>query len=63
MLSAAMLFEWLASRHSRPEFEHAAKAIEAAIDQALKSSETRTRDLGGTFDTDAFGRHIAERIA
>jgi 3-isopropylmalate dehydrogenase len=63
ILSAAMLFEWLAARHSRPEFEHAARAIEAAIDQALKSGETRTRDLGGTRDTDAFGRHIAERIA
>ena len=63
ILSAAMLFEWLASRHSRPEFEHAARAIEAAIDQALGSRETRTRDLGGTLDTDAFGRHIAERIA
>jgi isocitrate/isopropylmalate dehydrogenase len=62
MLSAAMLFEWLAARHERPEFEQAAKAIEAAIDAALQSPGTRTPDLKGALGTQAFGKHIATRI-
>src|SRR5688500_16971094 len=62
MLSAGMLLEWLAERHKRQEFAQAAKAIEAAIDAALKSPETRTRDLGGKLGTKAFAKHVAERL-
>ena len=62
ILSAAMLLEWLAARHSRPEFEQAAKAIDSAIDNALKAPGTRTRDVGGSLNTDAFAKHIAEQI-
>jgi 3-isopropylmalate dehydrogenase len=62
ILSAAMLFEWLATRHRRPEFGQAAQAIEAGIDAALASPDTRTADLGGRLGTAAFGGHIAERI-
>ena len=57
-----MLLEWLAERHKRPEFAQAAKAIEAAIDAALKSPDTRTPDLGGKLGTKAFGKLIAERL-
>src|SRR5688500_15091883 len=62
ILSAGMLLEWLAERHKRPEFSQAAKAIEAAIDAALQSPETRTRDLGGKLGTKAFAKHVAERL-
>ena len=62
ILSAAMLLEWLAARHSRPELDEAARTIESAIDSALQSPKTRTRDLGGTLNTDAFARHIAQQI-
>jgi 3-isopropylmalate dehydrogenase len=62
ILSAAMLFDWLGRRHARPEFEHAAQAIEAAIDAALQSPQTRTRDLGGSIGTQAYAQHIAERL-
>jgi 3-isopropylmalate dehydrogenase len=62
ILSAAMLLDWLAQRHARPEFDQAAKAIEAAIDASLRKPETRTRDLGGTLGTKAFAKHIAEQI-
>ena len=62
MLSAAMLFEWLGARHARPEFDQAAKAIEAAIDGALKSPATRTRDLGGALGTEPFAKLVAEAI-
>ncbi|MCC6532309.1 MAG: isocitrate/isopropylmalate dehydrogenase family protein [Burkholderiales bacterium] len=59
LLSAAMLFAWLAARHQRAEFELAAQRIEAAIDAALQKPETRTPDLGGKLGTRAFGRHVA----
>ena len=62
LLSAGMLLEWLAERHKRQEFAQAAKAIESAIDAALKSPETRTPDLGGKLGTKAFGKLIAERL-
>jgi isocitrate/isopropylmalate dehydrogenase len=62
ILSAAMLLEWLAGRHQRPEFARAAVAIEAAIDAALQHPETRTPDLQGKLGTRAFGAEIAQRI-
>jgi isocitrate/isopropylmalate dehydrogenase len=62
ILSATMLFEWLAARHQRPEFVQAAQAIEAAIDAALQSPDTRTPDLQGKLGTQAFARHIVERL-
>ena len=62
ILSAVMLFEWLATRHKRPEFDRAAKAIETAIDAALQSPDTRTADLKGKLGTRAFAAHIAGLI-
>jgi len=63
ILSAAMLFEWLAVRHQRSEFDQAARAIESAIDASLKDPATRTADLGGRLGTRAFARHVAALIA
>jgi isocitrate/isopropylmalate dehydrogenase len=62
ILSAAMLLEWLAARHKRPEFDLAARAIEAAIDASLKDAATRTGDLDGKLGTQAFGKHVAGLI-
>jgi len=62
ILSAAMLFEWLAVRHKRSELDQAAKAIESAIDASLKDPATRTADLGGKLGTRAFARHVANLI-
>ena len=62
ILSAAMLLEWLATRHARPEFSRAAAEIEAAIDAALKNPATRTPDLGGNLGTQAFAATVADRI-
>ena len=58
ILSAAMLLEWLAARHKRPEFEQAARAIDTAIDAALKDAVTRTPDLGGKLGTQASAKHV-----
>lgn len=62
ILSAAMLFEWLASRNQRPEFDQAAAAIETAIDTALRNPATRTADLGGKLGTRAFAAHVTSLI-
>ena len=62
ILSAAMLLEWLAVRHKRPELEQAARAIESAIDASLKDPATRTADLGGKLGTRAFAGHVAALI-
>jgi 3-isopropylmalate dehydrogenase len=62
ILSAAMLLDWLAERHQRREFRDAAQAIEATLDRALGSADTRTRDLGGRLGTKAFAKQIAEEI-
>jgi isocitrate/isopropylmalate dehydrogenase len=40
----------------------AADAIEAALDAALSSPDTRTPDLGGALGTRAFAAHLADRI-
>ena len=62
LLSSTMLLEWLAVKHQRPEFDVAAKAIEAAIDAALQSPETRTVDLGGKLGTRAFTAKLVTAI-
>ena len=62
ILSAAMLLDWLAGRHQRPELAQAAMAIEAAVDAALQSPETRTADLQGKLGTQAFAQNVAARI-
>jgi len=62
ILSAGMLLDWLARRHSRPEYARAAAGIEAAIDAALQSPATRTRDLGGTLGTQAFTKEVVARL-
>jgi 3-isopropylmalate dehydrogenase len=62
ILSAVMLLEWLAARHRLPEFERAAKSIEAAVDASLKDPATRTADLGGKLGTRAFAAHVAANI-
>ena len=40
----------------------AAQAIEAALDRAIADPNARTRDLGGTLGTDAFGEKVAQAI-
>lgn len=52
----------LAMRRQRPGFDAAARAIEAAIDAALQSPDTRTVDLGGILGTRAFSAKIAAAL-
>ena len=52
--SAAMLLAWEGAKRDHQGPEHAAAAIEAAIDRAVADPATRTRDLGGSADTATF---------
>jgi 3-isopropylmalate dehydrogenase len=63
ILSTAMLLDWLASRHGRPELDRAARSIEAATEALLAEPQTRTRDLGGALGTAAFAEALARRIS
>ena len=54
LLSVAMLLEWLAERHRRPDLATAATRITAAVDRTLSDPATRTADLDGSLGTRAF---------
>lgn len=62
ILSAAMLLEWHGQRSSRPELTEAARLIESTVDQVLDDPQTRTRDIGGTLNTDAFANAIIAKL-
>lgn len=63
ILSAGLLLDWLGERHGRPEFNAAARSLETAVDALLADPTTRTRDLGGTLGTAAFGQALAQAVA
>jgi 3-isopropylmalate dehydrogenase len=60
--SAAMMLDWLGSRHERNEFILAGRQIRQALDGCIDDATTRTRDLGGTLGTKAFTRAVIERL-
>ena len=62
VLSAAMLLGWLGRRNKNKNLERAEKAIEQAVDALIENPKTRTRDLGGTLGTRAFGEAIAGKL-
>jgi 3-isopropylmalate dehydrogenase len=61
ILSAAQLLGWHGTRKALPSFGAAARAIELACEQAVKSGEA-TRDVGGRLGTAATGKAIVQRI-
>ena len=60
--SAAMLLAWLGDRRKDERLMRAAAAIESALDRVIADPQTRTRDLGGSLGTDAFGDAVAKAI-
>jgi isocitrate/isopropylmalate dehydrogenase len=58
ILSAAMLLDWRGRRDGNTQLVDAAAAISFAIDQAIANPATRTRDIGGSLDTDAYTRAV-----
>jgi 3-isopropylmalate dehydrogenase len=62
LVSAGMLLGWLGERHGAEPFQRAQAALEAALASLMRASATRTRDLGGTLGTRAFGAALLERL-
>jgi len=54
ILSAAMLLDWRGQQSANPKLTAAATLVERAVEQVLENPATRTRDIGGSLDTDAF---------
>ena len=54
IMSASMLLHWLGQRHDDARLLDAAQRIEVAVEQVLEVPASRTRDVGGTQDTDQF---------
>jgi 3-isopropylmalate dehydrogenase len=62
ILSAAMLLEWIGARQVNEALGRAARAIDAAIDAALRNPATRTADLGGSLGTREFAEAVAAKL-
>ncbi|HYB19494.1 MAG TPA: isocitrate/isopropylmalate dehydrogenase family protein, partial [Thermodesulfobacteriota bacterium] len=54
--------DWLADRHSDPQSQKGAKAIESAMSEVLKDPRYHTPDLGGRATTAIVGEAVAEKI-
>ena len=62
ILSAAMMLGWLGEQRGMQNFLDAGTAIDAAVDAVLTDPASRTRDLGGSVNTDAFGGLVAAAV-
>ena len=62
IVSAAMLLIWLGERFGREDLTAAGRAIEKAVDSALRRPDTRTADLGGSLGTRAFAEAVTASI-
>lgn len=63
ILSAAMMLTWLGEQRGIPKLMDAGAAIAEAVDKVIEDPAKRTRDLGGTVNTDRFGSFVAEAVA
>jgi 3-isopropylmalate dehydrogenase len=63
ILSAAMMLSWIGEERKLPVLERAGAEIERAVDKVLADANSRTRDLGGSTNTDEFGRRVAKALA
>jgi len=59
ILSMALLLSWHSERAGAARFESAARAIEDAVDVAMRRGRV-TRDVGGNHGTEATGQAIAD---
>lgn len=62
ILSAAMLLDWLGRRRNDQRLTQAASLVEKAVEAVISDPTSRTRDLGGQLDTDAFTLKVTETI-
>ncbi len=62
MRSLARLLDWIGERQRSNAAREAAAALEVALDDALSSPATRTKDVGGDIGTRPFGDIVATAI-
>lgn len=62
ILSAAMMLSWLGEQRGEQNLISAGTAITEAVDAVLDNPENRTRDLGGSVNTDQFGYLVANAV-
>ena len=62
ILSTALLLDWLGNRHKKNNYVAAAQAIQSAVDATLGTSNSRTRDLGGSMSTNDFAATIGRAV-
>ncbi|QRM56187.1 isocitrate/isopropylmalate dehydrogenase family protein [Sinorhizobium sp. BG8] len=62
ILSAAMMLDWIGRRKDAPKLMRASAVIENAVEAVLSRPVMRTRDVGGSLDTDAFTTKVVEAI-
>jgi 3-isopropylmalate dehydrogenase len=62
ILSAAMMLDWLGTRHAGEAYIEAADEIEAAVDEAFASGAVRSYDIGGADGTSAVARAIIDKL-
>ena len=62
ILSAAMMLSWLGEQRGISKLMDAGSAISDAVDTVLDTPANRTRDLGGTVNTDAFGSLVEQAL-
>ena len=61
MLSACMMFDWLASNREDERFATAAKIMEKAVLDTMAAGEV-TPDMNGTESTSSYAEKIVARI-
>jgi 3-isopropylmalate dehydrogenase len=62
ILSIAMLLKWLGEHRHLQNFTSAADAMENAVEATLSDASCRTRDVGGTNGTQAFGDSVVKAL-
>ncbi|MCW5571659.1 MAG: isocitrate/isopropylmalate dehydrogenase family protein [Steroidobacteraceae bacterium] len=62
LLSCAMLLDWIGRRRGSSDLLFAARALEATMERVLADPATRTRDIGGTLGTSAFGDVVCAAV-
>lgn len=63
ILSAAMMLTWLGEQRGVSKLVEAGNAIAAAVDRVIDDPTRRTRDLGGSLNTDEFGHLVSQAVA
>ncbi|MBU3935873.1 isocitrate/isopropylmalate dehydrogenase family protein, partial [Patescibacteria group bacterium] len=61
-LSAAMMLEWLGSRHDRPALTDAACRLEQAVEEGFSAGEIRPMEFGGPHGTKEVTQAVIQRI-